>query len=60
VKLAESFGAAGYRIETPDKIEPVLEEAMNCGKLAIVDAQIDIDDSAPMNLQAILKMRGLA
>jgi len=60
VKLAESFGAAGYRIETPDRIEPVLEEAMNCGKLAIVDAQIDIDDIAPTNLQAILKMRGLA
>lgn len=60
VKLAESFGAAGFLIETPDRIEPVLKEAMNCGKLAIVDARIDVDDIAPTNLQAILKMRGLA
>jgi len=60
VKLAESFGAAGYIIETPDQIEPVLQEAMNCGRLAIVDARIDIDDVAPANFQAIFKMRGLA
>jgi len=60
VKLAESFGAAGYLIETPDQIEPVLQEAMNCGRLAIVDARIDIDDVAPANFQAIFKMRGLA
>ncbi len=60
VKLAESFGAAGFLIETPDRIEPVLKEAMNCGKLAIVDARIDVDDIAPTNLSAILKMRGLA
>jgi len=60
VKLAESFGAAGFVIETPDRIEPVLKEAMSCGKLAIVDARIDVDDIAPTNLQAILKMRGFA
>jgi acetolactate synthase-1/2/3 large subunit len=60
VKLAESFGAAGFLIETPDRIEPVLKEAMSCGKLAIVDARIDVDDIAPTNLSAILKMRGLA
>ena len=60
VKLAESFGAAGYRIETPDQIEPVLKKAMTCGKLAIVDARIDVDDIVPTNMQAILKMRGLA
>ena len=58
MKLAESFGAAGYRIETPEQIEPILKEAMNCGKLAIVEARIDVDDIAPTNLAAILKMRG--
>jgi acetolactate synthase-1/2/3 large subunit len=60
IKLAESFGAAGFRIETADQIEPVLTEAMDCGKLAIVDARIDVDDIAPTNLMAILKMRGRA
>ena len=60
VKLAESFGAAGFVIETADQIEPVLKEAMGCGKLAIVDARIDVDDIAPTNLMAILKMRGRA
>jgi acetolactate synthase-1/2/3 large subunit len=59
-KLAESFGAAGYTIETPDQIEPVLKEAMACGKLAVVDARIDVDDIVPTNMKAILKMRGLA
>jgi acetolactate synthase-1/2/3 large subunit len=60
VKLAESFGAAGFAIETPEQIEPVLNEAMNCGKLAIVDARIDVDDIPPTNLHAILKMRGFS
>jgi acetolactate synthase-1/2/3 large subunit len=60
VKLAESFGAAGFIMETADQIEPVLKEAMGCGKLAIVDARIDVDDIAPTNLMAILKMRGRA
>ncbi len=60
VTLAESFGAAGFRIEAPERIEEVLKEAMSCGRLAIVDAPIDVDDIAPINLQAMLKMRGLA
>ncbi len=60
VELARSFGAAGFRIETPEQIEPVLKEAIACGKLAIVDARIDVDDVVPTNMQAILKMRGLA
>jgi acetolactate synthase-1/2/3 large subunit len=60
VKLADAFGAAGYVIETPDQIVPVLKEALDCGKLAIVDARIDPEDPAPANIEAILKMRGLA
>ncbi|RJP26353.1 MAG: thiamine pyrophosphate-binding protein [Candidatus Abyssobacteria bacterium SURF_5] len=60
VKLAESFGAAGFIIKEPSQIEPVLRQAMNCGKLSIVDARIDVDDAVPTNMQAILKMRGLA
>jgi acetolactate synthase-1/2/3 large subunit len=60
VKLAEAFDAAGYVIETPDQIEPVLKDALGCGKLAIVDARIDPEDPAPTNIEAILKMRGLA
>ncbi|MBI4830621.1 MAG: thiamine pyrophosphate-binding protein [Candidatus Lindowbacteria bacterium] len=60
VKLAESFGAIGYMIRTPDEIEPVLKKALGSGKLAIVDARIDADDIVPTNMQAILKMRGLA
>lgn len=60
VKLAESFGAAGFLIERPEQIEPTLRQALNCGKLAVVDARIDVDDIVPTNMQAILKMRGLA
>jgi acetolactate synthase-1/2/3 large subunit len=60
VKLAEAFGAVGYLIDSPERIEPVLKEAMHCGRLAIVDARIDREDPAPANIEAILKMRGLA
>jgi hypothetical protein len=38
----------------------VLKEAMACGKLAVVDARIDVNDIVPTNMKAILKMRGLA
>lgn len=59
VKLAASFGATGYVVEKPAEIEPVLREALDCGRLAIVDARIDPDDMAPINLEAILRMRGV-
>ncbi|MEM2896898.1 MAG: biosynthetic-type acetolactate synthase large subunit, partial [Candidatus Bathyarchaeia archaeon] len=41
VKLAESFGAKGWRVERPSELEEVLKEALNCGKPAVVDVLIE-------------------
>ncbi len=45
VKLAEAFGANGYRIDDISKIKSVLSEALNCGKPCIVDCEINQDDN---------------
>lgn len=42
VKLAESYGHVGFKIETRDELEPVLEEAMSIrNKLVFVDILTD-------------------
>ena len=43
VRLAEAFGAQGFRIERPDQIEPVLQEALSCGGPCVVDCRISPD-----------------
>ena len=44
VKLAEAFGAKGYRIALRSEIEAVMKEALACGKPCIIDCIIDPDD----------------
>jgi acetolactate synthase-1/2/3 large subunit len=38
---AESFGAAGYRVEGPTELGAVLKEALACGKPAVIDCPVD-------------------
>ncbi|HXZ47231.1 MAG TPA: thiamine pyrophosphate-dependent enzyme, partial [Pseudolabrys sp.] len=40
-RLAELFGAAGFRVDSARDIEPVLSETLKCGKPAVVDIKID-------------------
>lgn len=40
-KLAELFGARGYRVEQPADLEKTLSDALNCGKPAVIDVQMD-------------------
>ncbi|RJP31131.1 MAG: thiamine pyrophosphate-binding protein [Actinobacteria bacterium] len=54
--LARSFGAAGWRLERPEDITPVLAEALAAPGPAVVDAIIDPDDLPPMNVEAMLRM----
>ena len=44
VKLAEAFGAVGYRIAYRNEIESVMKQALTCGKPCIIDCVIDPDD----------------
>jgi acetolactate synthase I/II/III large subunit len=49
VKLAEAYGAAGYRVTDPAKVESVLAEAFALPKTVIVDVVIDPEENvAPM------------
>jgi acetolactate synthase-1/2/3 large subunit/sulfoacetaldehyde acetyltransferase len=40
-KVAELFGAKGFRVDTAAQFEPALQAAMTCGKPAVIDVQID-------------------
>ncbi len=40
-KLAELYGAAGFRVDRAAQLDGVLREALACGKPAIVDVQVD-------------------
>lgn len=44
VKLAEAFGANGYRIAYRKDIAPIMKEALASGKPCIIDCVIDPDD----------------
>ena len=41
VKLAESFGVAGYRAESPDELKPALTKAIDEDKPAIIEVLIE-------------------
>jgi acetolactate synthase-1/2/3 large subunit len=41
VKLAESFGVAGYRAASPDELKPVLAKAIDDDKPAIIEIPIE-------------------
>jgi acetolactate synthase-1/2/3 large subunit/sulfoacetaldehyde acetyltransferase len=40
-KLAELYGARGFRVEQPSDLKTTLAKAIACGKPAVVDVQID-------------------
>lgn len=44
VKLAEAFGARGYRIESKKDIDSVLDQAFSCKGPCVVDCRIDRDE----------------
>ncbi|NDV21815.1 biosynthetic-type acetolactate synthase large subunit [Desulfovibrio sp. JC022] len=41
VKLAEAYGAAGYRVTEEKDLEPMLKEAFSNGKPTIIDVRVD-------------------
>ena len=45
VQLAESFGARGYRVNAADELLPVLQQAIDCGTVAVVDCPIDYTEN---------------
>jgi len=45
VKLADAYGAAGYRVESEDEVEPVLREAFHNGKPTLIDVKVNPEES---------------
>ena len=58
-KVAENFGACGWMVEKPDEIVDTVKNALNCGKPAVIDVQIDPDAFPPLNLKASSRLRGI-
>ena len=44
VKLADAYGAAGYRIESEDEVEPVLREAFRNGRPTLIDVKVNPEE----------------
>ena len=44
VKLAEAFGAVGYRASTKDEFEAAFKDALASGKTVVIDTIIDKDE----------------
>jgi acetolactate synthase I/II/III large subunit len=40
-QLAEAYGCAGFTVSTEEELEPALDEALACGRTAVVDARCD-------------------
>lgn len=45
VKLSESFGAKGYRVTAEDELLPVLKDALNQKRPAVIDCPVDYSEN---------------
>jgi acetolactate synthase-1/2/3 large subunit len=55
-QLAKCFGAAGYRLDSPEQVDQVLDAALAAKGPVVVDVLIDPEDVPPTNLEAFLRM----
>jgi acetolactate synthase-1/2/3 large subunit len=44
VRLAESFGIAAFRCESPDEVDAAIAGALECGGPAVIDARVDHEE----------------
>jgi len=45
VAYANSFGAAGFRVEGPSELRGIMKEALACGRPAIIDCPVDYSEN---------------
>jgi acetolactate synthase-1/2/3 large subunit len=43
-QLAEAYGAVGFTVSDEDELIPALEQALSCGRAAVVDARCDPEE----------------
>lgn len=53
VKLAESFGAVGYRIQNTGEFKPVLEAALNEPGVQILELPIDYNENVKLTVKSL-------
>nr|MDO8135838.1 thiamine pyrophosphate-binding protein [Candidatus Njordarchaeum guaymaensis] len=56
-KVAQNFGAHGIRVERPGEIVDSIKNALDCGKPAVIDVQVDSTVYPPMNIKAAMRLR---
>lgn len=49
VKLAEAFGAKGYRVSSEDELEPVLRDALSQKVPSIIDCPVDYSENVRLS-----------
>lgn len=54
--LARCFGALGYRLDSPERIDQVLDAVVSKKGPVVVDVIIDPEDMPPLNIWANLRM----
>lgn len=47
-KMAEAMGAAGYSIDQPGDFAGAFEDALNCGRPALLDVKVNRDTAVPL------------
>ena len=52
VKLAESMGAVGLRVEKPDMIQEIVKQALDNGRPTLVDVLIDPEEAPSFDARA--------
>jgi len=55
-ELARYFGAAGYRLDSTEHVDEVLDAALADKGVAVVDVLIDRDALPPVNAEAFMRM----
>lgn len=48
VAYARAFGAAGFRVECPSELTPILQEALQAERLAVIDCPVDYGENLRM------------
>ncbi|HYM63817.1 MAG TPA: biosynthetic-type acetolactate synthase large subunit [Gaiellaceae bacterium] len=43
-QLAEAYGCAGFTVDSEDRLEETLDDALTCGRAAVVDARCDPEE----------------
>lgn len=55
-RVAEIFGASGYRVNSNDGLDDLIKEFLREDEPSVIDLIIDPEDLPPLNIEASLKM----